>query len=205
MVNPFFSACGKNLMDISSGETTQSLELIDARKKGMDALAKTEKDNAKKIYPVKLKRFVEKAKKKPVLRQTMELYKEERAVIRELCFAENLGPKEKAEAFSHKWTRYPSSLSQPDQLHPDKVAMRKGNKSDYGNMIATTMDKDWKAHDELSGDDLRTGYFIGLTLIQRFQNLGCSTFKELFKRYLDRFLQMRPKQCYIVHVVGDRL
>ncbi|KAG1661370.1 Protein bric-a-brac 2 [Nymphon striatum] len=43
-------------------ETTQSMELIDARQKGLDALEKTEKSKAKKVDPVKLKTFVEKKK-----------------------------------------------------------------------------------------------------------------------------------------------
>ncbi|KAG1661371.1 Protein bric-a-brac 2 [Nymphon striatum] len=51
-----------NLMNISTGETTQSMELIDARQKGLDALEKTEKSKAKKVDPVKLKTFVEKKK-----------------------------------------------------------------------------------------------------------------------------------------------
>lgn len=204
MVNPFLVS-SENLMNISSGETTLHLELIDAKKKGVAALVKTEQANAKKVDPVKLKTFVEYTKKKPVVQQTMELYKEERAVIRDLCFVENLGPQEKAEAFSYEWTKFPSSLFQPDSLHPDKFAMRKGNKSDYANMIERTMGKDWKAFEELPEENLRTGYFIDLmALIQRLQNLGCSTFEELSKKYLDVFLQMRPNQCNIVHVVGDR-
>ena len=152
---------------------------------------------------MKVKRFVEKAKKKPVLQQTTELHKEGRAVIRELFFAENLGPNEKA--FSHEWTKYTSSLFLPDLLHPDKFAMRKGNRSDYGNNIVETADKDWKVYDELHGDDLRTGYYIDLmAFIQWFENLGCSTFKELSKSYLDGILEMLSKQCNIVLVVGGR-
>lgn len=145
-------------------------------------------------------------KKKPVLQQTTELYKEERAVIRDLCFAENLGPKEKADAFSHEWTQYPSSLFLPDPLHPERFAMRKGNKSDYANMIEKKMGKEWRVYEELPEDDLmNTGYFIDLmALIQRFQNFGCTTFNELSKRYLDKIFQMRPKSCNTVHVIGDR-
>ena len=141
MVNPFLT-CTENLMNISSGVTTKSLELIDAKQKGLDALENAEQKHAKKNNPVRLKRFVEQAKKKPILQQTREPYRKERTVIRELCFAENLESKEKAKVFSHEWTKYPSSLFQPDELHPVKFSMRKGNKSDYGNMIATTMDQD---------------------------------------------------------------
>ncbi|KAG1664089.1 hypothetical protein GQR58_019989 [Nymphon striatum] len=133
-------------MNISTGETTQSMELIDARQRGLDALEKTEESKAKKVDPVKLKTFVEKTKKQPAQQQTKELYMEERAVICDLCFSEQVGQKEKINAFSHEWTKYPSSIFIPD---PAGFAMPKGNKSDYGTMLKTTMALQWKEPEEL--------------------------------------------------------
>ena len=68
-----------------------------------------------------LKRFIEKTKKKPVIQQTVELCKDERNVIRELCSVENLRAKEKPEVFSHEWTKYPSSLFRLDPFHSKKI------------------------------------------------------------------------------------
>jgi len=204
MINPFLVSC-ENLMNISSGETTQAVELIEARQKGMDALEKTEQSNAQKVDPVKLKTFVEKAKNKSSLKQAKERHAEERSVIRYLCFAENLGQKEKAEAFAHEWTKYPSSIFEPDALHPNGFAMRKGNKSDYGTMLKTTMAEQWKENEDLPAADLKTGYFIDLmAFIQRYQKLGCSTFQELSWKYLQKLLEARPQNCDLIHVVGDR-
>ena len=206
MINPFLKITSDSLMNISSGETTESTELVEARQKGLDALEKAEKSNAEKVDAVKLKTFVEKVKKQPAHRQTRELYAEERSVTRELCFAENLDKKEKADAFAHEWTKYPSSIFTPDALHPDNFAMRKGNKADYGIMLKATLGSEWKENAELPVDDKsRTGYFIDLmAFVQRYQDLGSSTFQDLSRKYLRKILEMKPVHCDIVHVVGDR-
>ena len=65
MINPFLKITSDSLMNISSGETSESTELVEARQKGLDALEKAEKSNAEKVDAVKLKKFVEKVKKQP--------------------------------------------------------------------------------------------------------------------------------------------
>ncbi|KAG1664752.1 hypothetical protein GQR58_019681 [Nymphon striatum] len=204
MINSFFLS-SDNFMNISTGETTQSVELIDARQRGLDALEKTEESKAKKVDPVKLKTFVEKTKKQPAQQQTKELYMEERAVIRDLCFAEQLGQKEKIDAVSHEWNKYLSSIFIPDVLHPAGFAMRKGNKSDYGTMLKTTMALQWNEPEELPASDMKTSYFIDfMAFIQRYQDLGSVTFQELSRIYLQKILSIIPQHYDIVHVVGDR-
>ncbi|KAG1676661.1 hypothetical protein GQR58_014156 [Nymphon striatum] len=118
-----------NLMNISTGETTQSMELIDARQRGFMHLKRLKKQ---------------------------------------------VGQKEKINAFSHEWTKYPSSIFIPDVLHPAGFSMRKGNKSDYGTMLKTTMALQWKEPEELPA------------------------------KYLQKILRIIPQHCDIVHVVGDR-
>ena len=76
MTNPF-KISGNALMNISTRQTTHSLELVQAKEKGLDALERTEKTNAKKVVPVKLKTFVENTSKKTAIDQTKELFKEE--------------------------------------------------------------------------------------------------------------------------------
>ncbi|KAG1706217.1 hypothetical protein GQR58_003741 [Nymphon striatum] len=130
---------------------------------------------------------------------------EERAVIRDLCFAEQLGQKEKIDAVSHEWIKYLSSIFIPDVLHPAGFAMRKGNKSDYGTMLKTTMALQWNEPEELPASDMKTSYFIDLmAFIQRYQDLGSVTFQELSRIYLQKILSIIPQHCDIVHVVGDR-
>lgn len=204
ITNPFILS-GNLLMNISTGQTTQSLELVDAKKKGLDALERAEQANADKVTPVKLKTFVEKTKKKPTLDQTKELYKEERSVVRSLCFAENLSEEEKIDQFSHEWTQYPSSIFKPDALHPNGFSMRKGNKCDYLAMLKTEMSDEWREQKEMDESDEKTVYFIDLmAFIQRYQDMGSSTFLELSNKYLKKILRTQPKGCYTVHVVGDR-
>ena len=124
---------------------------------------------------------------------TRELYAEERSVIRDLCFAENLDKKEKTEAFAHERTKYPSSLFIPDALQPNRFAMRKGNKSDYSTMLETTMGSEWKeSGEEPANDHLKTSYFIELmAFLQRYQSLGLGlppsmiSLGNIYKRFLN--------------------
>ena len=72
-------------------------------------------------------------------------------------------------------------------------------------MIETIMGKNWKVYEDLPRNDMMTFFFIDfMDFIQKFQNLRCSTFKELSKIYLDTIFQIRPKQCNIVHIIGNR-
>ena len=204
MMNPFQQSNDAELVNISTGQVAQSLELIEAKEKGLKALAKAETEDSVKVEPVRLKTFVEKVKKKSTLQQTKQLYIEESSVVRNLCFAESLGHKEKVDAFSHEWAEYPSSLFTPDELHPSGFSMRKGNKSDYATMLKATIGSQWKELEQLPNVESGTGYFIDLmAFVQCYQELGSTTFEELSAKYLEKILRLRPKDCQIVHVVGD--
>ncbi|KAG1695578.1 hypothetical protein GQR58_006595 [Nymphon striatum] len=122
----------------------------DARQRGLDALEKTEESKAKKVDPVKLKTFVEKTRSNQHNSRPKNLYMEERAVIRDLCFAEQLGQKEKIDAVSHEWTKYLSSIFIPECAPSSRFCNAKGNKSDYGTMLKTTMALQWNEPEELT-------------------------------------------------------
>ncbi|KAG1681824.1 hypothetical protein GQR58_011574 [Nymphon striatum] len=193
MINPFFLS-SDNLMNISTGETTQSVELIDARQRGLDALEKTEESKTKKVDPVKLKTFVEKTKKQPAQQQTKELYMEERAAR-----------KRKSMHFlmSGLNTQVPSSYlmcSIQPVLQCEKETSL---------VMEQCRRRQWhcsgKEPEELPASDMKTGYFIDLmAFIQRYQDLGSVTFQELSRKYLQKILSIIPQHCDIVHVVGDR-
>ena len=191
MMNPFQQSNDAELVNISTGQVAQSLELIEAKEKGLKALAKAETEDSVKVEPVRLKTFVEKVKKKSTLQQTKQLYIEESSVVRNLCFAESLGHKEKVDAFSHEWAEYPSSLFTPDELHPSGFSMRKGNKSDYATMLKATIGSQWKELEQLPNVESGTGYFIDLmAFVQRYQELGSTTFEELSAKYLEKILRL---------------
>ena len=80
----------------------------------MAALEETEKSGGQKVKPILLSTFVQKATRKTSATEKLSAsYKEEREVIRDLCFAENWDEEEKIECFGHEWTSYPSSLFEP--------------------------------------------------------------------------------------------
>ena len=99
-------------------------EVLEARNRGLKALALAEKDKAFRVEPVRLKPFQSVKKKTPPSKKEKKLHQDESSVSRSLCFAANLSNKEKIEAFGHEWAEYPSSLFQPDENHPCGYAMR---------------------------------------------------------------------------------
>ena len=43
-----------------------------------------------------------------------------------------------------------------------------------------------------------------MAFIQRYQNMGASTFGDLVNRYIEKLFQLMPDGCRIIHFVGDR-
>ena len=41
-------------------------------------------------------------------------------------------------------------------------------------------------------------------IIQRHERFGCTTFDKLQGMYLDKIIYCKPKDCILVHFVGDR-
>ena len=61
--------------------------------------------------------------------------------------------------------------------------MRRGNKCDYLDMIKTEMSNDWREQEEMHESDAKTVHFIDpMAFIQRYQDMGSSTFLELSKQ-----------------------
>ena len=160
MTNPF-TISGDILMNISTGQITRSLELVEAKEKGLNALERAEQSNVEKVAPVRLKTFVDKVTKKRAIDQIRDLFKEERSVARSMCFAGKLTEKEKIDQF-YEWTRYPSSIFTSNALHPSGFLMRKGNRCDYIAMLRTVMALEWRQKEELPESDKKTLYFIDL-------------------------------------------
>jgi len=205
MINPF-SYSGEDLVNISTGQLASTHELIQAKERGLAALADAEKSNSEKVQPVHLKTFIEKVKKtaSPALK-SKKLYIEESAVIRSLCFAQNLSKKEKLDAFSHEWAEYPSSLFDPDDDHPSGYAMRKGNKADYLIALKGIMGSNWEEKENLPVSDQKTCMLVDMmAFVQRYRDMGSADFEQLQRRYLAKITSMRPEGCNVVHVIGDR-
>jgi len=63
MINPF-SCSSSDLLNIATGETCQSLDLLDAKSKGLAALSRAEKNQSSQGEPVRLRTFDQKGRKK---------------------------------------------------------------------------------------------------------------------------------------------
>ena len=89
MIDPFRYQEG-DLTNISNKDVAQSLDLIEAKRKGLAALEETEKSGGQKVKPILLSTFVQKGTRKTsATEKSAALYKEEREVIHDLCFAKN--------------------------------------------------------------------------------------------------------------------
>jgi len=207
-IHPFTSCVSESLTNIATGEVASSTELALAKEKGLAALKLAEENDAAQVVPLHLKTFQEKSK--PVSKESKqkELHQEEEDVMRSLCFAQNLDETQKIDAFSHEWTRYPSSLFDPDREHPCGFAMRKGNKADYLAALREACGTSWvecEKLDEANRFESSTGVIVDMmAFVQRFQDMGCTDFNQLQKRYLQKMVTMLPDGCQIIHIVGDR-
>lgn len=207
--HPFMGQIGESLTNIATGEVASSTELALAKEKGLAALELAEQTDAAKVDPIHLKMFHEK-KTKPVSKASTvkDLHHEEEDVMRSLCFAQNLDDTQKIDAFSHEWTRYPSSLFEPDKEHPCGFAMRKGNKADFLVAMKEECGEAWVECEQLPTDESRgrsTAMIVDMmAFVQRFQDMGCKDFGELQKCYLQKIIAMCPDGCQVIHIVGDR-
>ena len=206
MTNPFSTGTQK-LVNISSGEALSSEELLDAKKLGIDAINHAKSTNAQKINIPKIQTFGNQHKKKKgQLNNLARVISEEGAVTRGLCFTHELGDEERIDAFRYEWLEYPPSLFEPTKDTSGDVhyRMRKGTKSDFVDSIQKKVADSWLP--QTTGPTGPDTVFVidGMAFIQRFQNLGSSTFGDLTQRYLNKIMSIKPVGCKEVHFIGDR-
>jgi len=115
MINPFMCYNKTDLLNISTGEKAAATDLVHARARCLDALKKAEEQGSGKIELPKLVTFASQRKYKPSKQQSLvSIYKDDSAVIRDLCFLQSADADTRGTAFSHEWTDYPSSLFEVD-------------------------------------------------------------------------------------------
>ncbi|KAG1655757.1 hypothetical protein GQR58_024336 [Nymphon striatum] len=144
----------------------------------MDAATTT---NADKIVQPKMETFATHLKKiQKKIDTVKEVIREESAVARALCFAQNLSDEARTEAFSYEWLEYPPSLFEPEK---NGYSMRKGCKSTYLSTLQAEVADSWEPFKELPPSAADAVYVVdAMAFIQRFNTLGSSTFGQLQER-----------------------
>ena len=122
------------------------------------------------------------------------LHTEESSVSQSLCFAVSLSNKDRVAAFSHEWAEYPSSLFQPDNSHPTRYIMRKGNKPDYLTSLQNATDVKGY-HERPESGDCTSLVINMMAFIKQYMDMGCKTFQELQHKYLMTLLSKTPRNC----------
>jgi len=205
MIDPF--RCEEQeLVNIATGHKAQSSDLVNAREKGLEALATAKNTGSEKVAPMKLATFAAKLKKPlSMALKAKKVYEEESVVVRNLYFVQDLDEDKKVDVFSHEWTSCPASLFEPDPSLDQGYAMRKGNKAEYLAAIKTSLGNSWREEDSLPSSDRPTVMVVdAMAFIQRHQHLGCITFRELQEKYLKQLIRSMPDNCDCIHFVGDR-
>ena len=107
--NPFSTNIPKDkLINISSGETLVSTNLVEARKLGLEGMRAANISGAEKICIPKVTTFATQPKKgKQEQDDVKAVISEENAVTRALCFTQDLSDEGRVEAFRLKWLEYP--------------------------------------------------------------------------------------------------
>lgn len=203
-INPFKSANKNDLFNICTGAKALHTDLIEAREKGVAAMNQAIEERSDKVILPKIQCFADKKKSKTT-NNTTQIYQDEATITRVLCFLQRADDKTRNDAFSHEWTRYPSSIFKPDPQSETGYAMVKGTKSEFlAGVIAQT--KDFFLLDSLppTGDFVCTYLIDAMAFVQRFQHLGATYFDDRVRRYINKILQIAPAECKIVHIVGDR-
>ncbi|KAG1656182.1 Transmembrane and TPR repeat-containing protein 4 [Nymphon striatum] len=176
MQNPFHpSLATDKLMNISTGQILAATTLVDAKRLGLKAMDAATTTNADKIVQPKMETFATHLKKiQKKIDTVKEVIREESAVTRALCFAQNLSDEARTEAFSYEWLeqKLPDSWEPLKELPPS-------------------------AADAVYVVD-------AMAFVQRFNTLGSSTFGQLQERYREKLLNMKPRHCTDVHFVGDQ-
>ena len=105
MINPFKTTNQTDLLNISTGAKADSTELIYVREKGIAALRTAEESGTDRIVPPSISRFKDNKSSKHNKQHTItQIYKDELAVTRALCFFQQASESLRDEAFSHEWT-----------------------------------------------------------------------------------------------------
>ncbi|KAG1712145.1 Serine/threonine-protein kinase greatwall [Nymphon striatum] len=204
MQNPFHpSRATDKLMNISTGQILAATTLVDAKRLGLKAMDAATTTNADKIVQPKMETFATHLKKiQKKIDTVKEVIREESAVTRALCFAQNLSDEARTEAFSYEWLEYPPSLLEPEK---NGYSMRKGCKSTYLSTLQAEVADSWEALKELPPSAADAVYVVdAMAFIQRFNTLGSSTFGQLQERYREKLLNMKPRHCTEVHFVGGQ-
>ncbi|KAG1649640.1 hypothetical protein GQR58_028793 [Nymphon striatum] len=204
MQNPFHpSLATDKLMNISTGQILAETTLVDAKRLGLEAMDAATTTNADKIVQPKMETFATHLKKiQKKIDTVKEVIREESAVTRALCFAQNLSDEARTEAFSYEWLEYPPSLFEPEK---NGYSMRKGCKSTYLSTLQAEVADSWEPLKELPPSAADAVYVVdAMAFIQRFNTLGSSTFGQLQERYREKLLNMKPRHCTEVHFVGDQ-
>lgn len=133
MISPFTSTDLGELMNISSGEKAASSEVINARDLGLLAIWKaeeSEEEESTKSVPPNLT-TVSSSSAQSKAQNLVQVYQDESSVSRALPFFQSCDDHRRNIAFSHEWTKYPTSLFEVDPRAQGGYSMWKSIKSDY--------------------------------------------------------------------------
>ena len=104
-----------------------------------------------------------------------------------------------------------NDLARMTKMTPTQVAIQceKGNKADFIGALKDSMGKEWLELEDLPSQELAKEGNTCMTVdmmafVQRYEAMGSTDFSQLQKKYLEKILCMKPRECTIVHVVGDR-
>ncbi|KAG1684642.1 hypothetical protein GQR58_009358 [Nymphon striatum] len=185
------------------GQILAATTLVDAKRLGLKVMDAATTTNADKIVQPKMETFATHLKKiQKKIDTVKEVIREESAVTRALCFAQNLSDEARTEAFSYEWLEYPPSLFEPEK---NGYSMRKGCKSTYLSTLQAEVANSWEPIKELPPSAVDAVYVVdAMAFIQRFNTLGSSTFGQLQERYREKLVNMKPRHCTEVHFVGDQ-
>ena len=205
-VDPFQSEINKSdLVNIVTGEKSTSTDLIKVHEKGLNAILTAEASGSDKIIVPKIITFVQKKTKTPPCKSLVQLYQDESAVTRALCFIEGADEKTRYEAFSHEWSSYQPSLFKPDAELKTGFAMIKSNKSEFFTALLLKAGSEVTQPQSLPPSIMATSYLIdAMSFIQRYRTMRAKLFKELVEQYVSKILQNKPQGCTSVNIVGDR-
>jgi hypothetical protein len=135
----------------------------------------------------------------------VKIYQDETSVSRALCFFQSCSDQTRTTAFSHEWTKCPSSLFEVDSRVELGFTMRKGTKSNYLAALKSFVDPEAPKYPSLPPVTMPTVFLVdAMAFVNRYQFLGAKTFGELTQLYVSQIKRLMPSGCKCVNVVGDR-
>ena len=176
-----FTLSSSDLLNITTGEKCASLDLLEAKEKGQEALSKAEETLNTTVTPVCLQIFHEKpvkslkaksVKSLKVKSLKAKIYQEESNVVRSLHFLRDID----SESFRHEWIKYPASLFEPD----DQCYVTR--KADYVVAMKSQLGDSWVDH--LPPNDGNVLMVDAMAFIHRQQDTRCKKFLNMATRYL---------------------